>query len=149
MRYDDRDFTPAAYGDDYTHNLRWRYRPGRGEGTDDDPFFGGGSFGVGYGRAGGSGRYTSPTPSRQRMSRRNRARPHRRPGTAARDYDRAYPYFGSAAAFEAAQGYPPGDTLVPETHERTGWRTRNWYDEDYDLPAESRSPRGRRHRRRR
>lgn len=126
-----REYPPVTYGADYTHNLRWRYRSRYGEGSFDEPFRGGGSFGRGYRRAGWAGPWSAEAgmerfevpPVRYgfeyrpggRRPRRFR-RPYRRPGTAARDYDRAYPYFGSAAAVEAAQGYPPGDTLNPETY---------------------------------
>jgi hypothetical protein len=130
MGKDRRRPTRAAYGADYTHNLRWRYRPGYGEGSAALPYQGGGSFGQGYGRWGAPGPQSPPTPyGAEYLPAPRGAR--RRPGTAARDYDRAYPYFGSAAATEAAQGYPPGDTLVSETHARRQWPPRRWYDEDY------------------
>lgn len=54
-------------------------------------------------------RYASAGPYRRRWRRPSRA------GTAERDYDRAYPYFASAAALEATSGYPPGETLSPDT----------------------------------
>lgn len=131
MRRERRRPTRAAYGADYTRNLRWRYRPGYGEGSVSEPYQGGGSFGTGYGRAWGLGAQSPPTPYdlEYRSARRRSTRRH--PGTAARDYNRAYPYFGSAAAVEAAQGYPPGDTLVSETHGRRSWPPRRWYDEDF------------------
>jgi hypothetical protein len=130
MRRERRAPTRAAYGADYTRNLRWRYRPGHGAGSVTEPYQGGGSFGSGYGRAWGAAPHSPPTPYDIEYRTERRA-PRRRPGTAARDYDRAYPYFGSAAAVEAAQGYPPGDTLVPETRPRIPWPPRRWYDEDY------------------
>lgn len=130
MRRDRRAPTRAAYGADYTHNLRWRYRTGHGQGSESDPYEGGGSYGIGYGRAWGSGP-RSPRAPYDEEYRRTRRRGRRRPGTAARDYDQAYPYFGSAAAVEGAQGYPPGDTLVPETHAPPEWPPRRRYDEDY------------------
>lgn len=124
--------TPAAYGADYTRNLRWGYRPEYGAGSAQEPYRGGGSFGRGYGRAGYAGPHNPATPSdlEYRVERRRRER-RRWPGTAARDYDRAYPYFGSAAAVEAAQGYPPDDTLTPETYPRRAWRPAWNYGEDY------------------
>ncbi len=130
MRKDRRGPTRAAYGADFTHNLRWRYRPGYGEGSATEPYRGGGSFGSGYGRAWAMGPQSPRTPYEEEYRPARRSR-RRRPGTAARDYERAYPYFGSAAAVEAAQGYPPGDTLVPETHPQWPWPPRRWYDEDY------------------
>lgn len=147
MRKERRRLPPASYGAEYTLNLRWGYRPGLGEGSADEPYLSGGSFGVGYGRAGTPGPHSPPSPWGSDYRGRSRARSSRRPGTAARDYGRAFPYFGSAAAVDAAQGYPPGDTLVPESHERPGRLTRNWYDADYDEPSTSgrrRSPRRRR-----
>lgn len=149
MRKRGRRLPPASYGADYTHNLRWGYRPGRGEGSAEEPYTSGGSFGVGYGRAGTPGPHSPSASYGSEYRRSRRSSWRRRPGTAVRDYGRAYPYFGSAAAVEAAQGYPPGDTLVPESHERPGWATLNWYDIDYDDPGEAgrgRAPR-RRHRR--
>lgn len=139
MRYH-RDYTPAAYGEDYLHNLRWGYHHTQyGEGDPFHPFEGGGSFGRGYQRASDLGlREPRPGPRRVRYGgdynggRRGRyRRPYRRPGTAVREYGRAYPYFASAAAVEAAQGYPPGDTLSPETY--PGWVPphRPPYDEEY------------------
>jgi hypothetical protein len=130
-----REYTPAAYGADYTRNLRWRYRTRHGEGSYEEPILMGGSFGRGYRRAGLTGpRDASPPPRgygrEYGRSRRFRG-PSRRPGTAARESGRAYPYFGSAAAVEAAQGYPPGDTLSPETYPRgqVPWSGR--YGEEY------------------
>ena len=35
--------------------------------------------------------------------------------------DGSYPYFGSAAALEAAAGYPPGGTLNPDAYPRGWW----------------------------
>lgn len=75
------------------------------------------------------GEHVPPVPSSRRAERGRyeearekppyRRRPlYRRPGTAARDYDRAYPYFSSAGAAEAAMGYPPGDTLNPDAYPR-------------------------------
>lgn len=144
MRKERRGLPPSTYGADYTRNLRWGYRPRHGEGSATDPYLSGGSFGAGYGRAGTPGPHSPPTPydEEYREQVRTRSRVRRRPGTAARDYGRAYPYFGSAAAVEAAQGYPPGDSLVPESHARPGWRTSNWYDEDYAERGDARYLRG-------
>jgi len=137
---DRRRMTRAAYGGDYLHNLRWGYHRRYGEGSDTDPVRSGGSFGRGYQRAGDRGLREPNAPRRSRrgyadeyhyrergydsdegpFTREGRGRwgrrGARRPGTAARDYDEAYPYFGSAAAMEGAQGYPPGVSLVPETY---------------------------------
>lgn len=140
---DRRRATRAAYGGDYLHNLRWGYHRRYGTGSEEDPVRAGGSFGRGYQRAADIGARELSAPVRGRVGRggydrefRHDERRHgsgedpyrgegggrwggrgaRRPGTAARDYDRAFPYFGSAAALEGAQGYPPGDSLVPETY---------------------------------
>jgi hypothetical protein len=129
MPRDRRRPTRAAYGADYTRNLRWGYRPGHGAGSNMAPYLGGGSFGQGYGRAWITGPRSPRTPYDEEYRPRGRSR--RRPGTAARDYDRAYPYFGSAAAMEGAEGYPPGDTLVPETRPRRAWPPHRWYDEEF------------------
>lgn len=129
MRKDRRRPTRAAYGSDYTHNLRWGYRPARGEGSSSSPYLGGGSFGKGYGRAWATGPRSPRTP--YDLEYRSRYRSPRRAGTAARDYDRAYPYFGSAAAVEAAQGYPPGDTTAADTGPRRVWPPDRRYDEEY------------------
>jgi hypothetical protein len=130
MRKERRRQTPAAYGADYTRNLRWRYRSEYGEGSRQEPYRGGGSFGRGYGRARYLGPHNPTTPAGPEY-RFERRRPRRWPGTAARDYDRAYPYFGSAAAVESAQGYPPGDTLVPESYPARVWRRPPGYDGEY------------------
>lgn len=197
-----RSPTPAAYGADYTHNLRWGYRAGYGQGTFPEPYRGGGSYGRGYDWAedrppdirerefpgapesrprrqhqrrrrrlsrrhsrlygrmlpnrrraqyprehihppcppypprrlwprrgaepGWAARYERPYrprygPPEPRRDRLRRSRRPWRPGTAERDYDRAYPYFASAAALEATSGYPPGETLSPDAYPR-GWR---------------------------
>ncbi|HEX6941004.1 MAG TPA: hypothetical protein VF158_16415 [Longimicrobiales bacterium] len=161
-----RDYTPAGYGADYLHNLRWRYRTWYGTGRGGDPFRRGGSFGRGYTRADdlGSGsvepgpRPRAPTAApyygrhpggyRGREARAPRGRREaralwrgreghgrRRAGTAARDYGRAYPYFASAAVVEAAQGYPPADTLNPETYPPAlGWGVGD-YGEEYEPPG--------------
>lgn len=139
-----RGYSPAGYGADYLHNLRWRYRTGYGSGRDVDPYRSGGSFGRGYERAADLGaRSAEPGPPPQAERRppyygrhpggyRGESR-RRRPGTAARDYGRGYPYFGSAAVVEAAQGYPPGSTLRPEISPPPfGWGTEE-YGEEYAM----------------
>ncbi len=145
---DRRDYTPAAYGADYLHNLRWRYRARYGEGSEDRPYRGGGSFGRGYRRAtdlGFRGPYAGPWPRRgyaapyygrhPRGVRYRRRGPDWRRGTAARDYGYAYPYFGSAALVEASQGYPPADTLNPEVYPPAlGWGVGD-YGEEYEPPG--------------
>lgn len=77
-------------------------------------------------------------PPRAAYGRREyaRGRPMRRrrgsrPGTAARSYDQAFPYFGSAAAVEGATGYPPGDTLSPEIPVHLPGPDPSFYDDDY------------------
>jgi hypothetical protein len=138
-----REYTPAAYGADYMRNLRWRYRRTYGRGSDTDPYRSGGSFGRGYQRAEDfgmrsadagprpEGGYAAPYDRRHPGGYRDRGR---RPGTAARA--RGYPYFGSAAAFEAAQGYPPADTLHPEVYPPAlGWGVGD-YGEEYEPPGE-------------
>jgi hypothetical protein len=127
MKYH-RDYTPATYGADFTHNLRWRYRSSYGEGSPPEPYRSGGSFGRGYGRTGYLGTHAPSAPYGAEYARRRR---FRRPGTAARDYDRAYPYFGSAAMVEGVQGYPPGDSLTPESYPREPGPARGQYGEDF------------------
>ena len=108
MRKERRRQTPAAYGADYTRNLRWRYRSEYGEGSRQEPYRGGGSFGRGYGRARYLGPHNPTTPA-GREYRFEHRRPRRWPGPAARDYDRAYPYDhyrGDAAAQSEARTPP-------------------------------------------
>lgn len=141
-----RDYTPAGYGADYMHNLRWRYRTRYGSGRDVDPYRSGGSFGRGYERAGDLGARSAEPGAAPRFERRApyygrhpggyRGAPlRRRPGTAARESWRGYPYFGSAAIVEAAQGYPPGGTLRPEVYPPPfGWGAVD-YGAEYPPPG--------------
>src|SRR5690625_400994 len=131
LRRGRRHQSRAAYGADYTRNLRWRYRRGHGSGREYDPYYSGGSFGYGYGRSWGLGPQSPPTPYDAELRARER-RARRWPGTAARDYDQAYPYFGRSAAFEAAQGYPPSDPLVPDDLPEGDYPRRQRYDEEWD-----------------
>lgn len=132
---DRRRIPPVTYGADYTRNLRWRYRTTYGEGSYPEPIRGGGSFGRGYERAGLVGprspRPGPPIDYDEEYRRGRRRRRSRRPGTAARGYRRSYPYFGSAAAMEAAQGYPPGDSLIPDTYSRGARPSRTFYGDEY------------------
>lgn len=154
MRYDreyrrtgyDLGYGSSPYDDEYTHNLRWRYRTRYGEGTEFSPYRGGGSVGRGYGRAqdlgfsepfrGAWDAYEVEYARRRRGSREERRRTReprrgRRPGTSARARDRAYPYFGSAAALEAAAGYPPGESLNPEIPRHWRGPDPSYYDDEY------------------
>ena len=160
MRYDreyrraryDHDYGRPSYDDAFTHNPRLGYWTRYGEGTESSPYRGGGSVGRGYGRAADLGfdrpyrgawdvreveygrRRQGGREDRLGRDDRRRARERRegrRPGTAARARDRAYPYFGSAAAFEAASGYPPGESLNPEIPRHWRGPDPSYYDDEY------------------
>jgi len=150
-----RDPATEGYETDYLRNVRWDYRTGYGSGQPDDPYRGGGSFGRGYGRVGDLGARSPepgppPRPGRSAPyyrehpgGYRGESRP-REPGRAARGAERGYPYFGSAAAIEGAQGYPPEDVLHPEAYSSTlGW-DRPHYAGEYEPQGDAagRRPRG-------
>jgi hypothetical protein len=143
-----RDPVPEGYESDYLRNVRWDYRIGYGSGESDDPYRGGGSFGRGYGRVGDLGARSpepGPPPRRERSAPYYREHPGgyrgesvpREPGRAARGAERGYPYFGSAAAIEGAQGYPPEDVLHPEAYPSAlGW-DRLHYAGEYEPPGDA------------
>ncbi|HEX7051445.1 MAG TPA: hypothetical protein VF188_14655 [Longimicrobiales bacterium] len=129
------EYTPAAYGADFARNLRWGYHTRYGRGRYLDPYRGGGSYGRGYGRAASGGFHAArPLPRgpwRRPYEREPRRPRFRRGRTAARRYDEAYPYFGSAAAVEGAQGYPPGNSLNPDVYGAGFGPNRSYYDDEY------------------
>lgn len=150
-----RDPAPEGYETDYLRNVRWAYRTSYGSGEWDDPYRGGGSFGRGYGRAGDLGAHSpepGPPPRRGRSARYYRDHPGgyrgeslpREPERAERGAERGYPYFGSAAAVEGAQGYPPEDVLQPEAYPSAPGRERPRYASEYETrgDAAEHRPRG-------
>lgn len=146
-----RESLDSAYAEDYTRSVRWGYQTRTGRGDEDSPYMSGGSVGRGYGRAADLGFGPPPTVEdrvyvdesdrwrgarepgsvRRPLDASMRRGRRRRPGTANRARDPGYPYFGSAAAAEAAVGYPPGDSLNPEIPVRGRGPDPSFYDDEY------------------